>query len=127
MNMPSALSARAGVLAGDLVIAPGDGGTAPPFVVRWEPGPNQFGCATVVAATRLARAFAGMAGVDVWLADASGRVTPLVRNRGLERAAAPPTRVPRGPIQLTPTASVQNSTLRSSRATYSGAGPLGLM
>lgn len=127
MNMPPALSARAGVLAGDVVIAPGDGGTAPPFVVRCEPGPNQFGCATVVAATRLARAFAGMAGVDVWLADASGRVTPLVRNRGLERAAAPPTRIARGPIQVTSPASVQNSTARMERPLYSGTGPLGVM
>lgn len=101
---------RDGVRDGDVIVGPGDGATMPPFVVRCEPGPDQFGCPTLAAATRLARAFASNSGVDVWLADRSGRVTALARFRGLRLGAAPSTRAARSPVPYLSAASVQNCT-----------------
>lgn len=121
--MPGSAPVPDGVIAGDVIVRPGDGDTVPAFVVRREPGPDQFGCATLAGAARLARAFAAAAGVDVWLADPVGRVTALARYRGLERSAAPPARVGSSVDPRAAEPSGQNRTVWTGAELYSGVGP----
>lgn len=77
-------------IAGDVIIRQTSDRPSPAFVVRCMPGPDQFGCATLAKATRLAQAFAATVGVDVWLDGRDGRVTAIARFRGLGRRAALP-------------------------------------
>ena len=80
------------VAAGDVVIHGNEAGTTPAFVLRIEPGPDQYGCATLDALVELATAYADHAGVDVWLAGVRDTVTLIARCRSGARGPAPATR-----------------------------------
>jgi hypothetical protein len=83
---------KSSVAVGDVVIRANDAGTTPAFVLRIEPGPDQYGCATLAALAELAIAYADHAGVDVWLAGVRDTVTAIAHCRGPARRPVPPTR-----------------------------------
>lgn len=80
------------VADGDVVIRVNEAGSTPAFVLRIEPGPDQYGCATLAALTELATAYADHATVDVWLAGVRDTVTLIARGRVIARGQAPATR-----------------------------------
>lgn len=55
------------------------------FVVSSIRGPDQFGCATLTEAVRMASSYAEHAGVNVWLAPFGNVFTPLIRLQGAQR------------------------------------------
>jgi hypothetical protein len=57
---------------GDVVVRASSPDALPAYVLRAVPGPDQVGCATLVEATRLARAYGRYAGVNAWVQNVDG-------------------------------------------------------
>lgn len=70
---------------GDVVIRREGPDVTPSYVVSATFGPDQFGCATLAKAVRMARSYAEHARVNLWLARAPNEFTLRVRFREAER------------------------------------------
>jgi hypothetical protein len=73
-------------VAGDILIRTVMDGAHRLFTVSAVPGPDQFRCASLAEASRVAREYASQCRADVWTDDGTGRLTRLVRFRTVEVA-----------------------------------------
>lgn len=89
-------------VAGDILIRTLTDGAHRLFTVSAVPGPDQFRCASLAEASRVAREYASQCRADVWADDGGGRLTRLSRFRAVTPAGSGVTQAPPAPAQPAP-------------------------
>lgn len=76
-----ALPRPAPAVPGDILVRTHVDGPRRLYTLSTVPGPEQLRCGSLAEASRAAREYAREGGVDVWVDDGTGQVTPLSRFR----------------------------------------------